>query len=298
MPQLGKLITEMLLHSGYDMDSENESLGAILQLDTDVPDDVATSLKSNLLTLESAKNNPDIKKHFTAQALNTIDTGIYEYADEYGKLNDDQITEIKGEKSSYKKMRMMLDALRNAQQPAAATGVDEETKSKLSSRKEEIEKLQREISEVKAQHEQSLSQVKSEAQNNILNYAIDMELSSKEYAQSELDKSTNILIARQIIDKQLNEMGAKVVNDGNNSLRLVRTDDSDMEFMRENKKITFGSLADSILAEKKLLKASAPVPSGKIPNTISKSAPAQLSESVTDLYDRQIAAMTGTAPAE
>lgn len=293
MPQLGKLITEMLLHSGYDMDSENESLGAILQLDTDVPDDVATSLKSNLLTLESAKNNPDIKKHFTAQALNTIDTGIYEYADEYGKLNDDQITEIKGEKSSYKKMRMMLDALRNAQQPAAATGVDEETKSKLSSRKEEIEKLQREISEVKAQHEQSLSQVRSEAQNNILNYAIDMELSSKDYAQ-ELDKSTNILIARQIIDKQLNEMGAKVVNDGNNSLRLVRADDSEMEFMRENKKLSFGSLADSILAEKKLLKTSA-TSGNTSKNTIPKSAPAQLNESVNDLYDRQIAAMTGAA---
>jgi hypothetical protein len=297
MPQLGKLLTEMLVNSGYNIEADNDALGSLLALDTDVPDDIATSLKSNLLTLESAKNNPDIKKHFTAQALNTIDTGLYEYADEYGKLSDDQIAEIKAEKSSYKKMRMMLDALRNAQQSAPA-GVDDETKSKLATRKEEIEKLQREISEIKAQHEQSLSQVRSEAQNSILNYAIDMELSGKDYAQSELDKSTNILIARQIIDKQLNEMGAKVVSDGNNSLRLVRSDDPDMEFMRENKKLTFGSLADQILAEKKLLKTSAPA-SGNKPNTIiPKSAPAMVNESVTDLYDRQIAAMTGAATVE
>ena len=125
MPQLGKLLTEMLVNSGYNIEADNDALGSLLALDTDVPDDIASSLKSNLLTLESAKNNPDIKKHFTAQALNTIDTGLYEYADEYGKLSDDQIAEIKAEKSSYKKMRMMLDALRNAQQSAPA-GVDDD----------------------------------------------------------------------------------------------------------------------------------------------------------------------------
>lgn len=305
MAHLGKFISEILQNAGYDIQANSEALGTVLAIETDIPDEAANHLKTNLLTVESAKNNADIKKHFTAQALNTVDTTLSEFAEAYGEIPADKMAEINAEKSSYKKTTLMLNALKEVEagKAGAAGGADDDTKQKLEARKQKIDELTSQLTTIKENHEQALRDVQNQASNKILSYAQNTELASREYAQEELDKSTNVLIARQIIDSQLTELGAKVVSGEDGSLRLVQAGDPEMDFMVENKKISYGSLADKILGEKKLLKVSdGSKGSGgnngnNNPNGNGGGSGGNghqpISQEAADLYDNQIAALTG-----
>jgi hypothetical protein len=305
MPILGKLLGELLQNAGYDIEANADVVGSLLALDQDVPDEVASPLKSNLLTLESAKNSPEIKKHFTAQALNTVDTTLYEYADEYGEIPEEKLSAIRAEKSSYKKQRMMLDALKDIERgKQGAAGANDETKAQLDARKAKIEELSQELNTIKSSHEDAIRAAQSEAQNKILNYAQNAELGMRDFAQEDLDKSTNVMIARQIVDSYLKEVGAAPIAGEDGSIRLVQANDPQMDFMLENKKISFGSLADKILGEKKLLKVSDPNPAPRgagagagnnpLNNPNGGGAGAQaFSREASAAYDSQIAALTG-----
>jgi len=301
MAHLGKFISEILQNAGYDIEANGEALGTVLALDTDIPDAAATHLKSNLLTVESAKNNADIKKHFTAQALNTVDTTLSEFATAYGEIPADKMAAINEEKSSYKKTTMMLNALKEVEAgKAGATGGDDATKQTLEARKLKIEELTELLNTSKTSHEQALMDVQSEAANKILSFAQNTELSAREYAQGDLDKSTNVLIARQIIDSHLKEMGAKVISGDDGSLKLVQASDPAMDFMLENNKISYGSLADKILGEKKLLKVSdGSNGSGGNKNNYNPNGNgggnggSGIGQETASMYDDQIAALTG-----
>jgi len=300
MAHLGKLFAELLQNAGYDIEAENEALGAVLAIDTDIPDDAATVLKSNLLTLESAKHNPDIKKHFTAQALNTVDTTLSDFANEYGEIPQEKLDAINAEKSSYKKTAMMLNALKEVERSKAAggNGAGEETQKQLKARKEKIEQLTQELTRMKESHEQALNAERQKAASRILDFAQNTELGMRDFANKDLDKSTNVLIARQIVDSYLNEIGAMPVPDENGSIKLVQASDPDMDFMLENKNPSYGSLADKILSEKKILSVSDPAPAGngnhRNQNPQNGAPSGQpVNQEISAAYEQQIAQLTG-----
>jgi hypothetical protein len=304
MAHLGKVISELLQNAGYDIEESSEELGTVLAIDTDIPDDAATRLKSGLLTLESAKNNPEIKKHFTAQALNTVDTTLNEFADEYGEIPADKLAEINAEKSSYKKTTMMLKALKEVEaSKAGKAGDDGETKKQLEARKAKIKELTDQLNSTKTAHEEALKAERERASSSILNYAQNAELGGFEYGNSDLEKETNILIARQLVDKHLKELGALPKTGENGSIKLVQASDPEMEFMLENKSASYRSLAEKILSEKKLLKVSDPAPAGANGGGNNTGNPngngggngtgQPISQEVSEAYADQIAALTG-----
>lgn len=297
MPKLGKLLTELLQNAGYDIQTNADAVGSLLALDQDVPDEVSSILKSSLLTLEAAKNNPDIKKHFTAQALNTVDTGLYEYAEEYKEIPEATISAIRAEKSSYKKVRMMLDALKGieAAKAGAGKGASSETQQQLDARKQRIDELTAELMQNKTTSEQRIDEARREAQNRILNYAQNSELGMKKFAQEDLDMSTNVLVARQIVDAYLRQIGASPMAGDDGTIRLVQASDPEMDFMLENKRTTYSALSDKILGEKKLLKVSDPAGAGsvKIPSGSTGAPAPRVNADAAAMYDQQIAKLTG-----
>src|SRR3972149_3148251 len=77
-----------------------------------IADEVAGKIEKSLLTFDSAKNHPELKKHYTAQALNGVDSAIDTLADELG-LDDTTKAEIKAETSSYKKVPIVAKKARD-----------------------------------------------------------------------------------------------------------------------------------------------------------------------------------------
>jgi hypothetical protein len=256
-----------------------------------VPDAVASALKSNLLTIEAAKNDLTLKKHFTAQALNTVDVGLQSKLEELGYFKPDEIDAFTSEKSTYKRISMALDALNAKHKEAlkAKHGGDPDAAKVL---KDEINTLNSQLLAMKDTHSNEMRVKASEMEKSIMDYAINAELIGKTYANSTLDKSINAMVARQIIEQRLASDGASIVRkDG--SLSLVRRDSPELDFMKENKKIGFGDYLDTVLSESKMLQVNDPKkptgdPLGNRKFTPDNAPKDVIPQAVADDYQRQI----------
>lgn len=247
---LGKLLVELLTNAGYN--AEDEGLKDLVTSDIPVPDEASTALKNNLMTLESAKNNMELKKFYHAQALNAVDTELEEWIGAYGDPTVKDL--IKGEKSSYKRMKLALDKVRELESAKATGSKDPDLEKKLDKYRQDIKDLNAQLAKLPQEHQTALETARSEAENQILQFALSAELGSKQYANPDLP---NIDIAQTLISKKLQEVGAKAVRDGN-SIKLVQAEDPSMAFIKDNQPLSFGSFADTVLGESKMLKVTNP----------------------------------------
>ena len=255
MANLGKLFVALLTSAGVDLEANADALKELTVLDHDVPDDIASALKSNLMTVESAKNDPTLKSYFTAQALNAVDTQLNDWTSKY-EFDEDTKTALKGEQSSYKRMILALNKVKELEaKKAAGKGgkAGDETLNKL---KTEIEKLNADVLTAKQSADAAKTEAQKEAESAIIQFAINAELASKNYANDALDKSVNMTVAKTIMEKALKDAGASIIRTEDGSLKLVQASEPSMDFMKENQKVQFGDFVDSTLANSKILKVS------------------------------------------
>lgn len=256
MPQnLGKLLITLLSSANFDVEGKADSLKDISTLDIEIPDEAAAALKSNLMTVESAKNNLDLRNHFRAEALNAIDAKLEEFGKEYG-FPDDVFSEIKKEDSSYKRMILALNKVKDLESAKAqgkGSKADDETLKNL---KSEIERLNNEIVSERNSAQAKIDEAQRKAESSIIDFAMNAELASKNYANGKLDKAVNITVAKTLVDRALAEAGAKLMRSEDGSLKLVQVAEPSMDFMRENQKIAFGKFVDETLGKSNILQVS------------------------------------------
>ena len=175
-----------------------------------------------------------------------MDAKIFTLADEYG-LSDADIDELKAEKNSYEKLKMLNNK------------VSEKIEKKYSGKQadkqallDEIKRLNNEVLDVKEGAKKEHQNIKNQAEADVVNYAIDSYLASKPFANKDIPLDVNVMTAKTLINKVLNDKKAKIVRNGSD-LKLVNTDDNALEHFENNKVISFRDLADSVLANNKLL---------------------------------------------
>jgi flagellar biosynthesis GTPase FlhF len=250
MANLGKLFVELLTLAGYD--ANDATLQHLVTSDIDVPDAAASAIKSGLFTEESAKNNPNIKKHFTAQALNTVDADLDDYITKYTGFSDEDKTLFKAEKSSYKRVKLVIDKVKEIESAKAGKGDD----TAVAAYKAEIAKLNSQVLEKDGLHSAALVKLKNDMETTALNHARAIELNGRNYANKGVDKDVNVMVAEALIKSEMAAKGVSVVMGANGQPRLVRTDAPELDYMIENKVVNFGSFVDNVLGEKKMLEVS------------------------------------------
>ena len=250
MANLGKFFVELLTLAGAD--ANDAAFQHLVTSDIDVPDAAATAIKTGLFTEESAKNNPNIKKHFTAQALNTVDADLDDYIAKYSGFTDDDKTAFKAEKSSYRRVKLVIDKVKEIESAKAGKGDGEA----LAAYKTEIAKLNSQVLEKDGLHQTALAKLKTDMETTALNHARAIELNGKTYSNKTVDKEVNVMVADALVKGELAAKGVSVVMGANGQPRLVRTDAPDLDYMVENKVVNFGSFVDNVLGEKKMLEVS------------------------------------------
>lgn len=256
--KLGEFIAELAKQAGIS--ATDEKLKDLLAIQTEVPDDVANSISNSLMTIDAAKNNPTLKSHFAAQALSTVDATLEDVMKEAG-LTDDLITELKGERSSYKRMQSTFKKVKGLHDAALkeagkGNGGDPEKEKKLV---DEISTLNKQITEIKSANETELGQLKSAHEQDLTDNAVLNYLSGKKYAFEDIPQTTNVATANGVVSGKLAEKKAKIIRT-DAGLKLVLADNPDLAYMEENKEVAFSDFADTALAEGKLLKVSDPNP--------------------------------------
>jgi hypothetical protein len=216
----------------------------------DIPDEVATALDNQLLTIAAATNNhPDVKNVYFAQAYNGLDSELKTVMDELA-VPDDVRAEIQKAGSSTKKAAALVRKIKELSEkavPADATKAKQlqdtitELNGKLAT---EINKQK----ELQTGFENQLKQIKIKTKLNGM-------LSSYKTVYDDLPVEAKEAAIDALLNKSLSENDADFTFDEKGSLSLIKKDGTNL-FGDNHTLVTPQSFIDKTLS--KILKVSNP----------------------------------------
>lgn len=245
MANLGEFLNALFINAGVEI--ENDTLKNITTKSATVEIDQALvdKFNQNYLTLNSAKNNPELKKHFYAVAMNGLDTELETTMTELS-LSEDVINEIRGEKSSFKKASLLAKKIKSleAEKSSATTKTD---KAEIQAK---IDALNAEVVRVRAEKEQAVKEVEARYKNEINDILLSNTFGSYDYALP-TSKDANVKLAKSLFMEEVTKKGYNIALD-NNEFKLVTADG--MDVYENNQRVGFKDFTDRLLAQHKLLK--------------------------------------------
>lgn len=217
----------------------------------ELDDKVAVPINTGLMSLDGAKNNTDVKKHFDALVLNAIDSKLNPLAAEYGATAD-----FEAEKSTYKRIDILTQKIADKIAEIKGSSSDASKDAEVKRLTDEMQKLQQQLTTLTTDKNNEIANIKSAHAKEMLNTLIDINLSGKTYANKAVDAKTNLTIAKALLDSKLAERGAIVINE-NGQLRLKNATSPELDLLDENNQpLTFAQFTDKVLADAKLLEVS------------------------------------------
>lgn len=285
MAILADTLKKLLTKSGYDLNSEayRELIGK-KELMVEVSDDIETSLTS-LMGLTEAKNNIDIKKHYKAEVLDPFNNKLPIWLKELG-ADDDTIKAITEDANTYNKVEVALKKIAELKSKAA----NSDSKGDKAALEQKINDLSAQLSKIATDaakdKEDSIAALTNRYETEFTELEIQRILSGKPLP-GQFDSEVEVKIAREFLNKKLDNLGATIKKiDG--KLKLVAKDDDKMLIFDNGKELDLSTLTDMALADNKFLKVSGdgggnpptPTPGGQPPktNAASQSAVSQIDE--------------------
>ena len=257
MANLAETLTALFENVG--LDNQNP---AIIEMQkklaaTEVDDNFVSKVNEfkTRLTIDAAKNNPDLKKHFTATVLNGLDTELSNTMNEL-ELAEEIKQELLAEKNSYKRSSLLAKKVKDLE--AAKVGANKGDKAEM---QKQIDALNQQILAEKTNSVNAVKAKEAEYNDRFKGMLMNQFLSAKQIVDYAKDES--YLLAKTKIMNELKSKGYNVQLE-NDALRLTNTDGSDVYV--ENKKIDFNTFAESVLANNKLI-VTAAASSGTPPKT-------------------------------
>lgn len=261
--KLGDFLNTLAQKSKIDLDFgtlSNKKLDELNMIEID--DTVAGQFDSSLMSLDGAKNNPEVLNHFKPIILKAVDNKYAILAEKYG-LGDD----FTNEKNTYKKADLLeakIDAKLAELEAQKGKGGNAEKEQLLA---KQLGELQTQLSTLTENSKKEVETVRGQYENEITEMHVKNLLAGKKFATKDLPIEVNTQMARLLIDKQLKEKGAMLIRkDG--ELKLVQSALPDMDFYMDNKPVSFSDFTNKILADNKLLEVSQAATPPATPTTV------------------------------
>ena len=246
--KINEFLKTLIIKAGGNLEDEKVKTAlAAISAEIDVHDDLINTIEHGLISIDNAKNNhPDIKKHYTALALNGLDAEL-ERLIEDEKLDEATAAEIKGEKSSTKRAVLLAKKIKELEAAKAGQG-KAETKvlnEKIAELNGELRKIKDNENNIKAEYEKKLrDKDKGYAMRNIL--------STYSTIYDKLDPETKNITINAILDKNLRSKGYSLDVDENGNL-VITTKDGSTAFTEDHRPLTPKIFFDKVMADENVL---------------------------------------------
>ena len=243
----GELINALAERTGYMSDELKTLLAEPALLQIVLPNDFNKAVNNNLLTIQEAKINGELKKHFAGVHLGSVDATINDLLDEYG-MPDDVKSTVKADMSTFERIKLFTKSLASLKEEAAkAVGGD---KAKLV---DEINKLNSAINTLKDQSKAEVGKVNSDWQGKVSDMIVNGKFKGYDYAMDTIPSEVQASSARTLFESKLAEKGGRMkYQDG--KMVLVSATDEALPFTIDNKPVVFEDFADQVVSEYKLIK--------------------------------------------
>jgi hypothetical protein len=224
----------------------------------DLADDVANVINNQLMTVDAAKNNFEVKNHFTATTLAPFDEKFVTAARTFG-LTEDFVTELSGNKNTFDKFQKLNDKLTesfNALRASQGKGDDKA----IQKYQEQINSLNAEMAKMKETYipKSELEKVQKENDNAVRDYMLHSKIAGVQFANKDLAGDMNVELAKIVLQKALGNSKAVIVKDGN-ELKLKQAGDSALDYYDSSQKpVKFDDFMNKVFADNKLVAVSTP----------------------------------------
>lgn len=217
--------------------------------DIEVPEPIAQKFESNLLTLDIAKNNLDLKTHFIRNFMMGYDEEIVSLA-KNSPLPGEVIEEIKATKNSGDKVKLAFKHLNDLVEKAGK-----------STNKAQSEEYVAKIAEAQAKYDEAVRKAQSDVAAVESKYVSRMQdlwekaqLAGIQWNDA-IPESARVPAYKAVINDKLNALGGKVVFDAEaNQARIVNAKDESLPLVVSGKEFGYSDLQALVLQENKLLK--------------------------------------------
>lgn len=241
----GDFLAKLAAKSGINLADEKykDFAIAIAAITTDLSDEAVNKMSGALFNMDDARNNIDLKKHFTAAIFDGMDTEINSLMDELGfEVTDKEV--VKAEQSTFKKQAALARQIKALEQKKAeSTGKD---KNELTAK---INALTTQLADLPKQHAKEIKELEAKWAEKFTTTQIRGMLNGKKYANDKVPLDVNVETALVLMNRKLESSGAKIVN-VNGTLQLKQLKDEQLDWISpSNEKPTIEQFIDSTLAE-------------------------------------------------
>ena len=223
--------------------------------DVEIADKTANKINTELMSLQAAKANPDIRSELIGigrkEAYDGMDAEINSTMTELN-IADDVKAKILAEKSTPKRAKLLATEVKR---------IESETGGKNGDLIKQINDLNAKIGQAQADKESAVAAEKNKYEDSILAQAIDFDLASYNYIfPKETPQSTVIAAAKASIQRKMAEAGVKVtVDEATGIKKLVRLDGTEY-FDTNHKAVSYKDFLTTALTGDNLLSAHDPIP--------------------------------------
>jgi hypothetical protein len=209
-----------------------------------ISDGLASKIQNGLLTFDAAKENPDLKRYYTAMALNASDSTMENMFKEL-ELPEDVVTELKSETSTYKRMANAMRKIKELEgKKIGATAVD---KDKLA---QQIDTLNQELATVKTNFVKEKSDLINSHKSDRVNWELNNHYSGYTYA-TQLSKEANIKMSQMLVNEEMAKAGLLMELADTNELKLKTKEGT--EYYVNNKPVSIKDFLDKTLTTHKVI---------------------------------------------
>lgn len=170
----------------------------------DIPDKAVEAFESSFMTSERALTHPDVNSKLRAELLDPIDRDFAKMLDFDLKdyLDHTKISELKNEKSTYKKVGALGPVLTEAIKKLKSTPpADDDSKKKIKTLEESNQELISKIESINKEYSQKETSIKTEWEKKFHDYQLDGELEkmSNSFTLAEAFEETRPAITKVIL---------------------------------------------------------------------------------------------------
>lgn len=243
----GSVLSNIFKKAGIDI--TDAKFAEILAIGTEIPDETATAIETTLMSLEAAKNNPTLKSHYFAQALNGTDSEIERIMTEIGLEDVDKAT-LKAETSTMKRVGLLTNKVKELE--AKKAGAEKSVDKKAIN--EEINGLNTKIKDLEKISDQRVNEATSKGNQKLLGALLKTQYSAINYANKELP---NVDLMDLKTKEALVRDGAIIILDEKDEPTLKRASDPTLDWhTTANEKVSVADYIKGIAASNKLIAVS------------------------------------------
>lgn len=246
MPSFKDFFQDVIKSSGLDEEDYKDFINDLPE--KDIPDEVHEKFHNTFLTLDAARNNPDVARHFEKKYLASTDNALL--SELKGIVPEDSLEEFNKEKNSVQKARKAIKIARDYY-----NGLIEEEKSKKKpTNAEEVKELQDRINKLQEdkanslqaitdEYEGKIKQLETNFENERYNSTVNDQIGEYQFAENDVLKKDDY---KTLIKTKLNDMPYTFRKSEDGKYLAYKKDNPDEQVFVNNKPVTLGGAIEQV----------------------------------------------------